>query len=226
MFKPRILIIEDDHSLSLLLLHCLGNHYLVHLAGSLAEAYRVLDKQKIDLVIIDRVLPDGDGLELVSYLHDNSFLTRSLILSHKSMLADRVDGLQTGADDYLGKPFGTSELLLRVKRLLEKEKISRTDMIETNTFKLDLQSGTVSAQQFNVQLRRREMQILAFLMRRRNQVVDRNSIIAGVWGAVTAQPTTASLDVYVRRIRLRLGKYASCVKTHRSYGYVFCEPAK
>ncbi len=225
MFKPRILIVEDDRSLSLLLLHCLASRYLVHLATNLAQAYQVLDKHKLDLVIIDRVLPDGDGLELIAYLRDNTFVTRSIIMSHKNVLTDRVSGLEEGADDYLGKPFGTAELLLRVKRLMEKEKISRSDMIQTDNLKLDLQSGLVTTDQFTARLRHREMQILAFLMRRRNQVVDRVSIVTGVWGAVTNQPTMASLDVYVRRIRLRLGKYASCVKTYRSYGYAFCEAA-
>ncbi len=225
MEKPSILLVEDDLSLRLLIENYLKDAYQVTLAPDLSAAYLFLEEKVFDLVIVDRGLPDGDGLELITYLHENAFAIRTILLTYKSTLADRTQGLQKGADDYICKPFGIPELLLRIGNLLAKDKKVPSIILKSNIFNLDLVSGLVTTDGWSVLLRKREVQILAFLMRRRNQVISREHLMAGVWGTLANSPSAASLDVYMRRIRVKLGVYAYVIRTHRSFGYSFYEPA-
>lgn len=121
-----LLIVENDLLLSKQLMIALPSHkYQCFLAKSLEEAYDILEQKKIDIALLDRVLEDGDGIEIFNYLNEVSYHTRTILLSQLGDTSERIKGLSTGADDYLPKPFSIKELLLKIESLAFKEKIGK-----------------------------------------------------------------------------------------------------
>jgi DNA-binding response OmpR family regulator len=222
-----ILILEDDLSLAKTLSNILlKDIHLVKVAHSLEKAYSYLEKNNPDLVIADRVLPDGDGIELVKFLHNSSFKTKILILSTKNEIKNRVEGLQGGADDYLSKPFSTTELLLRVNSLLNKKKITSTNCLKFGPIKLHADDGIVELGGKKIKLRKKESEILNCLFTHQNQVVSRQKITNWAWGCSSEIPSHATIDVYIRRLRIILAKHAPIIQTVRGFGYKAILPAK
>lgn len=193
--------------------------YLMQTARSLSNAYSRLSKQHYDLLIIDRQLPDGDGLEIVEHLHGSNLDTPILMLTELNAAKERVRGLREGADDYLGKPFSLDELLLRAEKLVKK--IRKTDFSCGQLGRIQLfgESGVVRIGLKKIELRKREFKIFAFLVRHKNMVVTRQMLIENLWPENDI-PTYKTLDVYVRRIRLKLGSDRWAIKTIRGYGYM------
>lgn len=216
----KILLIEDNLAL-LRTLHDVfpRENYLTQTARSLAHAYLQLAQKHYDLLIIDRHLPDGDGLEIAEHIHRSCSDTPILMLTDLNSVTDRVSGLRKGADDYLGKPFSTEELLLRAEKLVRK--IPKTDTVSGQLGKIHLfaDSGVVRIGLKKVHLRKREFGIFTFLVRHKNMLVSRQMLIDNLWPENEA-PTQKTLDVYVRRIRLLLGKERWTVQTIRGYGYM------
>ncbi len=217
----RILLAENEVSLARTvsqLLTSKGMH--VTQVRTLKGALRYLSQGDYDLVIIDRILDDGDGLDLIQYANQSSFATRVLCLSRLNQVADRVKGLGSGADEYMGKPFSGEELLLRVDSLLAKQKLIDTQVITAGPLQLFLESGVLLVRKRQVLLRKRESDILACLLRYKNRVVSRDTIIDHVWQGNAEIPTYSTLDVYIRRIRVMLGRYKYVIKTVRGFGYM------
>lgn len=216
----RLLLVENDtslaNSLKQLLVHA---GYLVAVSASLEQAYQLLAKHGQDLVIIDRMLDDGDGIELVNFLHDVSFGTRTLVLSQKNRDFDRVTGLEAGADDYIGKPFSTRELLLKVRILLQRQKYRPQEYLQLGELCLHPGSGHLTLADRQCQLRKREAQILTCLLRHQGSVVSKSQLIEYVWQSEDDIPTHTTVEVYIRRLRIALGTHQSMLKTVRGFGY-------
>lgn len=218
--RQRILIVEDDVLLAQTLHHCLASkHTEVTITHTVAQALELVEERRFDLVLIDRILPDGEGLEVVEYLDDTYFSSRVLCLSEKRETDDRIYGLRKGADDYLVKPFSLPELLLRVNKLLQREKKLSQDVLIVGQVWLYPESGVVKYDETEKHLRRREMQILSYLFRHKNAVVTREMIIDRIWGNNDTTPAHITLDVYIRRIRILLGRHSKVIKTVRGFGY-------
>jgi DNA-binding response OmpR family regulator len=217
----RLLLVENDLSLAKSLKQLLINAgYAVEVASSLETAYVALGKQGFELVITDRILDDGDGIELVSFLQDVSYETRVLVLSQRNQDFDRVSGLEDGADDYLGKPFSTREFLLRVSVLAHRQKMKNQEYLQLGEVILHPSSGFLKMADSECRLRKRESQILACLLRRQGSVVSKNHLIESVWQSEDAIPTYTTVEVYIRRLRMALGKQQSLIKTIRGFGYM------
>jgi two-component system, OmpR family, response regulator len=218
----RILLAENEaplaHTLSQLLV---SKGLQVTQVRTLQRALKYLDQHQYDLVIVDRILDDGDGLELVEYTNQSSFSTRTLCLSQLNQTEDRIKGLDSGADEYIGKPFSGTELMLRVNNLLSKQKIIDTQVMTVGPLKLYTESGVLLVRQRQVLLRKRESEILTCLIKYRNQVISRDTIIDHVWYGDADIPTYTTLDVYIRRIRVMLRRYRYLIKTVRGFGYMF-----
>jgi DNA-binding response OmpR family regulator len=216
----QILIVENDFNLALLL----SNHFskLGHackMSTSLKSSYELLDKYNFDLLILDRIIDDGDGLEIAGYLRDLQASTRVLFVSDMGRVEDKIHGLEQGGDDYLAKPFSITELSLRVQKSLASTRIY-SDQLTFNDSFLDINTGTVVLKSGDkVLLRNKEAKILAILIRRKNQLVSREQIISGVWGSVSKIPTYATIDAYIRKIRMKLGSNTIKITTHRGIGY-------
>ena len=217
----QIILVEDDPNLNhLLTTQLAGVVDKVYSFYQLQPAYHFLTKRTVDLAIIDRRFKDGDGLELVDYLHQLHFYTRTLILSQLHQTEEKIKGLSSGADDYLAKPFNMLELKLRVQNLLEKEKRTPFNYLSFGPLKLNYQNGhLVINGNKTINLRKKETQILATLMRHQSQVITHSQIAEKVWPGENFYPTNTTINVYIRRLRLKFGKYKYLIKTARKFGY-------
>jgi DNA-binding response OmpR family regulator len=156
---------------------------------------------------------------LIEYMASSRSSIPLLVLSQRSTISDRILGLEKGADDYLAKPFSASELLLRMKKLLSKTKQLDSYAMRVGEVTLYPQRGTVEVRERKVHLRKKEFLIFAFLVRHKNTVMNRETIIQHVWGD-RKTPSDTTVDVYIRRIRLLLGKNEKVIRTVRGYGYI------
>ncbi len=219
----NILVVEDDtqltHSIQQLLPK---SEYRVFTAANLEEGYTFLATHRPSLVMLDRRLPDGDGVEIAEYLHHSLSTSPILILSEKCSIPDRIFGLQKGADDYLAKPFSSVELLLRVQKLLARTKNLDSGPLRAGQLSLFPRAGLVHVGQRTVQLRKREFELLAFLVRHKNCVINREMIIDNIWGEADT-PSFTTIDVYMRRIRILLGSHNTIIQTIRGFGYIVKE---
>ncbi len=220
----KILIVENDSTLAQTLKMILSEFEAeIFHAATLDAAYYLLEKAKFDLVLLDRLLDDGDGLEIAEYLNDISFPTKIIILSTVGDLENSLQGLKNGADLYLPKPFSKRMLKLYVQKALHSEKINNTQTISAGKIVLAPNTGLVTTPGFTCQLRKKESEILHFLMVRKNQIISREQIIEGIWGSSMRFPTHSTIDAYVRKIRVILKEYAGIIKTIRGFGYSVVE---
>jgi len=216
----KILLVENDLHLNRSLTDLLTSKaYQVHQVHTLHRAYQLLTNSQYNLVIIDRILDDGDGIELVAYINQVSFRSKILMLTKKSQTADKIKGLETGADDYLAKPFSYTEFILRVKKLMRMEKIKNRNYLKAGPIKLYLDQGLVVINDSKIRLRKKEIQILAYLIRFQNTVVSRQAILNHIWHKTEKIPSFNTIDVYLRRIRMKFGKYSYMIETVRGFGY-------
>lgn len=220
ILMQQVLIVENDTALAESLKTVLAQlEVVLHHTSTLEQTFSLLEKAKFDIVILDRLLKDGDGLEVAEYLHQVSYPTQIIIISTMGKTSQRLNGLKQGADLYLAKPFNKKELLLMVKKALNAAKIKPNNKLSLGQLSFSKKTGLVSTPDFNRRLRKKEAEILHFLMVRKNQTVTREQIIAGVWGSSLKIPTYSTIDAYIRKIRVTLGEYANHIKTIRGFGY-------
>lgn len=217
--KKTILIAENDPQLAQLLFDQLGSKYQCKLVTTLQKAYDLLEQHEFELVIADRLLDDGDSLELIEYLHDCAFQTKVLVISKLGESRQRINGLEKGADDYLPKPFSLGELKLKVEKMMTLTKLGAQNIFQFGKVTIYPDQGLIQLDKKRKPIRKREMEILTCLARHQNQVLTRDTLIDRVWTNQEKTPTYATLDVYIRRLRMRLGKYHSLIKTVRGFGY-------
>ncbi len=220
----NILIVENDKTLATTLQKQLeAKNYFCTTASSIEKAISEIESCVYDLVLLDRVLDDGDGIEVSEFISDYSYKTKVLMLSELSKINERIKGLEHGADDYITKPFSFTELLLKVQKLLHTEKVKEREILKLGKLEIIPESGEISLNGKSKTLRKKEAQLLTCLIRHKNQVVSRKRIIDTVWSNTYDLPTQSTLDVYVRRIRINLGIYKSYIKTIRGFGYMATE---
>lgn len=222
--KKHVLIVENDQLLQQILLQALQPLYACSVSSSLRQGFDLLETRGFDLVVLDRVLDDGDGLELISYLQEFAYPTHVLIISMLKNWQEKVHGLRLGADDYLPKPFAIPELLVRVEHLLHQQKLSPSSCISAGRYHLYTTEGRVEFDRNQIQLRKKESRILACLLLHKNQTVSRARIIQYAWPTYDTAPQFDTLEVYVRRLRVKLREMGTHIKTVRGFGYRFDEP--
>ncbi|MGA1835926.1 response regulator transcription factor [Herbiconiux sp. 11R-BC] len=211
----RILLVEDDARLALMLeqlLHAEG--YDTVLARDGQRALHEGLTQEFDAIVLDRGLPVIEGLDVLNRLRDRGVLTPALILSALSNPADRVEGLDRGAEDYLGKPFDIDELLARIRALLRRHR-STVPALPLPDGTLDTSNRTVTTRKGEtIALSERESQLLERLARRPSQVFERDDLLGSVFPDAD---DPGVVDTYVHYLRKKLGR--DCVKTVRGIGY-------
>lgn len=215
----RILVVEDEAKISGFLARGLGEEgHRVDVAPSLSEA-RKLAADDYDLLILDRMLPDGDGLSLVRELRRQGRLTPAICLTARDRIEERVEGLYGGADDYLVKPFDFTELLARIaavtRRACASEKIEIADLV------IDVPARRVYRGDRELQLTAQEFALLRYLAENAGRVLSRTRILDAVW-AVTHDPRTNLVEVYVSYLRAKIDKGSDhpLLHTVRGAGYV------
>jgi two-component system phosphate regulon response regulator PhoB len=223
---PKVLIVEDEDSLVTLLSYNLqAEGYTVVHAPTGGDAMIVVKEERPDIVILDWMLPGLSGIEICRQIRARSE-TKALpiiMLTARGEEGDRVRGLQTGADDYVVKPFSVSELVARVKALLRRSSPERiADVLEGNGIKLDRAAHRVTRFGREVNIGPTEYKLLEQFMENMGRVLSRSQLLDGTWGR-DAEVDERTVDVHVGRLRKAIvrGMEADPIRTVRGAGYVF-----
>ena len=222
----RILLIEDDDGTADEIgLELTASGHDVTRVAALEPARALSAGEPFDLLILDRQLPDGEGLELLSDLRRNGQRTPALVLSALGSLDDRVRGLRAGGDDYLPKPFALVELIARVEALLRRPNDTRATRLIAGPLELDLLAGTATRAGRPLGLLPRELKRLDFMVRRAGQIVTRAMLLRDVWG-YSFEPDTNVVDVHLGRLRRKIDGEGETpmIRNVRGQGYVLDAP--
>jgi DNA-binding response OmpR family regulator len=178
----RVLVVEDEPKVARALREGLeGEGYVVTQAGNGEEAFFLASAQSFDLLIFDRMLPGRDGIEILEALRRRGFLVPVLMLTARDTVADRVAGLDAGADDYLVKPFAFAELLSRVRALVRRGRGDQLLRLTLGDLVLDVPTRQVTRAGCPVELARREYELLEYLLRHKGMLVSREMLARDVW---------------------------------------------
>jgi len=230
--KGSILLVEDEKNLQeALKLNLELEGYEVTCADNGAVAIKKVEEEYYDLVLLDVMLPEVDGYDVCQHIRLRSIDTPVLMLSARAGSADRVTGLKKGADDYLTKPFNLEELLLRVEKLINKNrKLQEKSTLEhqyqfaQNTIDFKAQSATNSKGD-TIDLSKKEIMLLKLMIEHRNEVVSREKILQAVWG-YQVFPTTRTIDNFILNFRKYFEKDPKDPKhfhSVRGVGYKFSD---
>ncbi|MBX2847362.1 response regulator transcription factor [Marinomonas aquiplantarum] len=217
----RILIVEDDASVSHWIsskLHGSGHSYKWVDNGE--DALKLINEEVFDVILLDRVIPKIDGIQLLGLIKDRPH-PPVLILSANDQTSDRIEGLRAGADDYLGKPFDFTELLLRLERLnCRTKQVTSTNFIRIKDMIINLERHEVTRSGQRIDLTNKEFKLLYVLAEHPGQTVTRSMLLEKAWG-YQFDPQTNVLDVHLSKLRNKLDASSTMpiIRTIRSVGY-------
>ena len=220
----KILVIEDDQVMCSYLTQILAEAgFSVDVTHDGREGLYLATDVQHDAIILDRMLPELDGLSLLLALRTAGVNTPVLFLSAMGALDDRVKGLRAGGDDYLAKPFAFSELLARLEVLLRRSQSTPTAQVtlQCGDLNMDLLSRRVKRGEKNIDMQPREFRLLEYLLRHKDQLVTRTMLLEGVWDYYF-DPQTNVIDVHISRLRQKIdrGFPYPLIHTVRGAGYM------
>ena len=216
-----IYLVEDDNSIRELVLYTLNS------SGQEAEGFdrpsafwQAMERQTPDLVILDIMLPEEDGLTILKRLRETDKNLPVMMLTAKGTEFDKVVGLDSGADDYLAKPFGMMELMARVKALLRRSvrQEAAAGQYELGRLSLNVGQHTVKVDGENVTLTLKEFELLQLLLAHKGMVFSRDQLLNRVWG-YAFDGENRTVDVHIRTLRQKLGPCGDYIETVRGVGY-------
>jgi DNA-binding response OmpR family regulator len=216
-----LLVVEDQKRLLRSLQKGLEEKgYQIIAATTGEQGYYAATTVPVDAVILDLMLPGRDGIQVLRDLRSKGFTRPILILTARDSLEDKVLGLDSGADDYLVKPFAFAELLARLRALLRRDVSGRELVLRADDLEVDLLARCVVRTGVELDLTKREYELLEYLLRHKNSVVTREMIARDVWKEVAGIPTNA-IDVYVTLLRKKIERPGSrqLIHTLRGVGY-------
>ena len=223
----RLLVIEDEVKVA----HALKNgleseRYEVVVATTGEDGFFRANAEVFDLLVLDVMLPGRDGIEVLTTLRKRGTQTPVLILTAKDAVEDRVLGLDSGADDYLVKPFAFSELLARIRALLRRGRIDQVLRLKASDLAMDLVIRKVTRGSHLLNVTAREFELLEYLLRHQNQIVSREMLTREVW----KEPSRATsldnvIDVHIARLRKKVDQDfpLKLIHTVRGVGFILCE---
>lgn len=220
----RILLAEDDLRLSKMIAFLLKKeNYIVDCVYDGEEAMSYIDLTYYDIAILDWMMPKHNGIEVCRFIRQKGCQTAVLMLTARDSLDDRIEGLDSGADDYLAKPFEFPELLARLRALARRvDKTFYSDEVRCGDLTLDCSGAVLSRGGVQVSLSPRECQLAELLLRNEGHILPREQVISRVWG-FDAEINSNTLDVTMKSIRQKFARLhlAGCIKTIRGIGYKF-----
>ena len=218
----RILLVEDEHKIARALKKALEQEkYAVDVAYDGDEGHAMATTEPYDAAIIDRMLPGGhDGLDIVSAMRDQKIHTPVLLLTALGSVKDRTDGLDSGADDYLVKPFALEELLARVRALLRRPKEQQSTLLSAGDLTLNTVTFEVTRADTPLQLTSKEFALLEYLLRNQGRPLPKETIIAHVWD-YDADILPNTVEVYIKYLRAKVDQPFDkpLIHTVRGFGY-------
>lgn len=213
----KILVVEDEHKIATSIKKGFEQEsWVCDIAFDGEDGYDLAVSENYDVIILDLMLPKKDGVSIAKDLRSEGIHTPILMLTAKGEIDDKVLGLDSGADDYLVKPFAFEELIARVQALARRPEKFEISVLETKYLKLDQKTQEVKSGNSFVQLSKKEYQLLEYLMKNKNRVVSKDDIISHVWD-YEADILPNTVEVFVKYLRNKLGK--DIIKTIRGFGY-------
>ena len=218
MFK--ILVVVDDKNLRKLIVTCLGKaSYTVFETHNGEEALDLMDKEYVDLIVTDIMMPEMDGYELIKSLREANYNTPILIITAKEDIEDKRQGFNLGADDYMVKPINIDELILRVKSLLRRSNQANERKIKIGEVELDYDKLEVKKQEKVYQLTQKEFYLLYKLLSTPDTIYKRQDLIEEIWG-LENDSDFRTVDVHIKRLREKLEDIKEFeIVTIRGIGY-------
>ncbi len=217
----RILVIEDDPDGRAVLVQGLAESGQEAIsAPDFAEGLALAKREGYDALIIDRGLPGGDGIGIVTALRAQKIMTPVIFLTALNEVDDRIAGLRAGGDDYIAKPFSFLELLARLEAIARRKEAVPDPILRAGDLELNLLTRTVKRSNVEIPLQPREYRLLEFLMRHAGQTVTRTMLLEGVW-KYRFEPETKIIDVQMSRLRQKIdrGFETPLIQTVRGSGY-------
>ncbi|MBI3766343.1 MAG: winged helix-turn-helix domain-containing protein, partial [Ignavibacteriales bacterium] len=195
--------------------------YAVDVVHDGEEGFQLASSKKYQLIVLDLLLPKRDGLHVLRELRRNRVQSMILVLTAKSTVEDRVEGLRTGADDYLLKPFAYAELIARVESLLRRQGVEQSTILRVADLELDIETRNVRRSSRSIHLTAKEYLLLELLMRNKNRILTRREIAEQVWG-YNFDTGTNVVDVYVNYLRKAIdeGFPKRLIHTVRGVGFI------
>lgn len=216
----HILIIDDNEELMYALQQLLRDaHYHVDTAVTLGEGEECLSQKKYDLILLDWMLPDGNGIDLMIRLRHKKLRTPILLFSSKKEIADKVEALDGGADDYLEKPFSNIELLARIRALLRRESVQKQTHLQIGELSIDFSSRSVQVGGVPVKLSAKEFELLEFLTLNANTVLTRYQISEHLSRDFDHIAASNIVDAHIKNLRKKLDA-DELIQTVRGVGYM------
>jgi heavy metal response regulator len=217
----KLLVIEDEKKIATLLQKGLREQgYAVDLSHDGNEGLDRAVSEPYDAIVLDIMLPGQDGLSVLRTLRDRKITTPVMVLTARGEVNDRVEGLNTGADDYMAKPFAMDELVARLRALMRRVTGENISLYKVGDLTMNLVSREVTRGTRKIDLTAREFRLLEYLMRSPGQVLTRTQIIERVW-EYHFDPGTNLVDVYIQRLRRKIddGEDLKMIQTVRGVGY-------
>jgi two-component system phosphate regulon response regulator PhoB/two-component system alkaline phosphatase synthesis response regulator PhoP len=222
--KEKIAVVDDEEDILSLVQHILEKNGFSTVGFENGKSlYMYLEKNKVDLIILDLMLPDIDGLEICKYVrnHESYQHIPVIMLTAKDQELDKVLGLELGADDYITKPFSPRELVARVKSVLRRS--GRTQPVRKvihigEHVEIDEETVTVTVKGEKIPLTATEFKILVLLAKKPGKVYTREDMLEYLWGN-DKYVIDRTIDVHIRHIRKKLGQYGSIIKSIKGMGY-------
>ncbi len=218
----KVLVVDDDISLSQSVQETLTAFgYVVDVANSVDEAETMLFASIYELIILDWVMPEVHGIDYLARLRGRGVQTPVIMLTGMNTIDHKSAGLDTGADDYLTKPFNTKELLARVRALLRRPPVMKSSLLAVSNVSIDTKTLQVKCLENEVKLTRQEFLLLEFLMRHPNQVFNSEALVERAWSTLS-ESSPDTVRVHLSRLRKKLESAGvSPIKTHHGQGYLF-----
>lgn len=217
----RILLIEDDKGMSMTICRILRRHYVVDISYTGKAGLYKSYTRDYDLIIIDYILPDITGLDVCKEIRNQGSKTPILFLTAHYRIRDKVAAFDSGADDYVLKPFSTHELLARVRALMRRYVGHyREDILMIDALVVDSIHRTVTREKKRIKLRKKAFDLLEYLMRNRDRVLSRDTIMEHVWES-TGDEMSNTVDVHIKYLRDKVDKpfKSPLIKTVHGFGY-------
>ena len=220
---PLVYIVEDDRNIREIQHYALKNSgFDVQGFECGKELYQALEKKIPNLILLDIMLPEEDGLEILARLRNQSATARIpiIMVTAKSTELDKVKGLDSGADDYMTKPFGIMELISRVKALLRRiQSLEEASLLTSGCIEVDTEKRTITVDKEPCELTFKEFELLRMLLFNQGIVLSREKIMEQIWG-FDYEGESRTVDMHIKTLRQKLGKGGSAIKTVRNVGYV------
>ena len=219
----RILIVEDEHRIGTSIKKGLElEKYAVDLAFDGRDGYDFAATEEYDCILLDLMLPGMDGLTICKKLREKGIHTPILVLTARSQVENKIEGLDSGADDYLTKPFSFEELLARVRALIRRPNGVQSTVLKAKDLELDTITYDVKRGEKSIQLSSKEYSLLEYLMRHAGSIVSKDQIVSHVWNYDDdVLPNT--VEVYIRKLRQKIDipftNKEALISTVRGFGY-------